>query len=465
MPPTHRLETDYLVLGAGATGMAFTDTLISHAKADVVVVDRRHAPGGHWNDVYPFVRLHQPSSFYGVCSVPLGSDAIDQHGPNQGYYERASGAEICAYYGRVMNERLLPSGQVRFFPMCDYVGPHRFVSRLTGASYEVRVRKALVDGSYLEPSIPASTAPPFEVEAGVRCVPLGELPRQREHADGYVVIGAGKTASDACLWLLEMGVPADAITWVKPREAWLVNRHFAQGGELVGDLYEGVSLQVQAAAEASSIEDLFTRLSESAQLLRVDEAVAPSMYKAATASTREVAELQRIRNVVRLGRVRRIERDTIVLDGGRVATSPRHVHVHCAAAGLNPAPDVPMFAEGRITPQPMRTGLIPFNAALVGFVEATRADVAEKNRLCRPNRLPDTPLDWLRGLLLSTNADYAWSKEPDLVEWLESARLNPASGLRKRRSDPQVQRASQRVSEHVRGALQNLARLLALSGG
>lgn len=464
MPQTHRLETDYLVLGAGATGMAFTDALISHSKADVVMVDRRHAAGGHWHDVYPFVRLHQPSSFYGVCSLPLGNDAIDQHGPNQGFYERASGAEVCAYYGRAMNERLLPSGQVRFFPMCDYVGPHRFVSRLTGQSYEVTVRQAFVDGSYLEPSIPANTAPPFEVAPGVRCLPLGELPRQREHAEGYVIIGAGKTASDACLWLLETGVPADAITWVKPREAWLVNRRFVQGGELVGDLYEGVSLQMEAAAQASSVPDLFARLSESAQLLRVDGAVVPSMYKAATTSAHEVAELGRIKNVVRLGRVRRIEPGAIVLDDGRVSTTPGHVHVHCAAAGLNPAPDVAMFAEGRITPQPMRTGLIPFNAALVGFVEATRADVAEKNRLCRPNRLPDTPLDWLRGLLLSTNADYAWSKEPDLAAWLDGARLNPARGLRKRRSDPQVERASKRMSEHVRGAMQNLTRLLALSG-
>jgi cation diffusion facilitator CzcD-associated flavoprotein CzcO len=59
------VETDYLVIGAGASGMAFTDALINDSGHEVVMVDRRHRPGGHWHDAYPFVRLHQPSAFYG----------------------------------------------------------------------------------------------------------------------------------------------------------------------------------------------------------------------------------------------------------------------------------------------------------------------------------------------------------------------------------------------------------------
>ncbi len=65
------LETDYLVVGAGAMGMAFTDTLVTETDAQVVIVDRGHAPGGHWNRAYPFVRLHQPSAYYGVNSRVL----------------------------------------------------------------------------------------------------------------------------------------------------------------------------------------------------------------------------------------------------------------------------------------------------------------------------------------------------------------------------------------------------------
>ena len=94
------LDTDYLVVGAGASGMAFADSLITSSDAEVVIVDRRHGPGGHWNDTYPFIRLHQPSAYYGVNSMPLGTDTIDTQGVNAGMYERASGNEICAYYER-----------------------------------------------------------------------------------------------------------------------------------------------------------------------------------------------------------------------------------------------------------------------------------------------------------------------------------------------------------------------------
>jgi cation diffusion facilitator CzcD-associated flavoprotein CzcO len=83
------VETDYLVVGAGAAGMTITDALLTHSDATVTVVDRRHAPGGHWLDAYPFVRLHQPSTFYGVDSVPLGDDTIDRTGPNAGFHELA----------------------------------------------------------------------------------------------------------------------------------------------------------------------------------------------------------------------------------------------------------------------------------------------------------------------------------------------------------------------------------------
>jgi hypothetical protein len=455
------LEADYLVVGCGAAGMAFADSLIADSDADVIMVDRRHAPGGHWNDAYPFVRLHQPSAYYGVNSLRLGDDAIDRDGLNEGLYEQASAPEICAYYDRVMQKHLLASGRVRYFPMCDYVGEHRFVSRVSGDRYEVRVRKTLVDATYLEPSVPASCAPPFTVEAGARAVAVNELARLSAPADGYVIVGAGKTAIDACLWLLQSGVAPRDIRWIKPREAWLLNRAFSQCGELVGSLIEGISLLMEAAAHARSIEDLFDRLNANEQLLRVDDRVAPTMYRGPTVSVRELDLLRRIEDVVRLGRVRRVEPNAIVLDQGTIPTSPDRLHVHCAAIGLNPAPSVPIFAADRITLQPVRTGLIPFNAALVGFVEATGRDLAEKNRLCPPNRLPNVPLDWVRGTVIGMNADYLWSREPDIAAWLERARLNPSRGLRQRSDEPRVRQAMKRFADNVRPGLARLTELLA----
>ena len=104
------ISTDYFVVGSGAVGMAFVDTLLAESSATVVIVDRHHAPGGHWCDAYPFVRLHQPSAYYGVNSRQLGSHGKDATGINVGMCERASGAELLSYYEQVM-QGFLASGR------------------------------------------------------------------------------------------------------------------------------------------------------------------------------------------------------------------------------------------------------------------------------------------------------------------------------------------------------------------
>src|SRR5436190_23422355 len=91
---TGSLQTDYLVVGAAAMGMAFTDALIDHADVHVTLVDRRYAASGHWQDAYPFVQLHQASLFYGVASTVLGNGAVQQNGPEAGLQERARQSEI-----------------------------------------------------------------------------------------------------------------------------------------------------------------------------------------------------------------------------------------------------------------------------------------------------------------------------------------------------------------------------------
>lgn len=90
------IETDYLVIGAGAIGMAFVDTLLTDTDAQIVIVDRHHRPGGQWNEAYPFVRLHQPAAYYGVDSRELGQGTKDSVGLNAGLYGLSSGAELIA---------------------------------------------------------------------------------------------------------------------------------------------------------------------------------------------------------------------------------------------------------------------------------------------------------------------------------------------------------------------------------
>ena len=156
-----RIETDYLIIGSGAAGLAFADTLLAETDAHITIVDRHGKPGGHWNDAYPFVALHQPSAFYGVNSMELGAGRKDTAGVNRGLYELASGPEISGYFDRVMKQRLLPSGRVDYRPMCDWQGDGRFVSILSGAVTEVTVRRKVVDAAYLSPRVPATHTPRF----------------------------------------------------------------------------------------------------------------------------------------------------------------------------------------------------------------------------------------------------------------------------------------------------------------
>jgi NAD(P)-binding Rossmann-like domain len=459
------IETDYLVVGAGACGMAFTDALITDSDADVVMVDRRHRPGGHWNDAYPFVRLHQPSAFYGVNSRVLGSDTIDEVGPNAGFYNRATAAEVCDYFSRVLDEDLLPTGRVQFFGMSDYVGDgsgeHEIVSRLTGESTTVRVRRRIVDATYLETTVPSTHTPQFEIDPGARLIPPNDLVGITDAATGYTVIGAGKTAMDTCGWLLDNGVAPESIRWIRPRDAWILDRAGAQPLDLLPTMMDSVSLNMEAAALAENAADLFVRLEASGQLQRIDPDVEPTMYRCAILSAGEMASLRRIKNVVRLGRVVRIGVEEIELEHGSIPTDPGQVHVDCTASGLRLSPARPIFEADRITLQQVRWCQPTFNAALVGFVETTPRDDAEKNRLCPPNPYPDAAVDWIANNLIAARAAAAWMSEPDLGEWMERSRLNAARGIGDHMTDPQMQAALGRYLESTEPAIANLERLLA----
>ncbi len=421
-----KLETDYLVVGAGALGMAFVDSLIEHGDADVVMVERRHRPGGHWLDSYPFVQLHQPSRFYGVNSTPLGLDRTETDDVETGSYERASGAEICGYFDEIMRHRLLASERVRFFPMCDYLGDRRFRSRVTDQVTDVTVRSRVVDATYMASRVPETDPPPFDVADGVRCVPVGELTTLDNPAAGYVIVGGGKTALDAICWLLDRGTDPDDITWIRPRDSWILNRAFFQPGQT--RTFAGIVLQLEAMVASDSVEDVYESLEQEQVMLRTDRTVVPAMMKGGTVSIRELEQLRRIGNVVRLGRVERIEPDQIVLEQGSIPTTPEHLHVHCAASGLSDNPPRPIFTDDTITLQLVTRVGLTLSGALQGFLESTGRTTEEKNALCPPTVMPHTPFDYLRLVLAGIRTEMGWQGESALQEFVDHSRLNLMSG-------------------------------------
>src|SRR4051794_15630795 len=443
-------------------GMAFTDALIDHADVHVTLVDRRHAAGGHWLDAYPFVQLHQASVFYGVASTVLGGAAVQLSGPEAGLQERARQSEIRAYYDDILHRRFLGSGRVAFLGGSEYHAEdssHLVTSRVSGETVEVDVRRRVVDATYLSPTIPATTPPPFKVADDVEVVPVNELARLTAAPSSYVIVGAGKTATDAIVWLLGNGVAPDRIVWVRPRDPWMLNRAVVQPDPVVA---LGLAADTMAAAaSAESLDDLFLRLEAAGVMLRIDTDVVPTMAKTPTLAAWELDLLRTIENVVRLGHIKHVTRREIVLDHGSVSLAPGSLIVHCAASGLQYPPLVPIWSPDKIRLQTIRVGFPCFCAALAGYVEATRDDDRERNRLCPPNLYGNSAAEWARMQARGTVAAATFGAEPDIADWANRCALNPARIEPSQRDEPGVQRAAARLADHRE---RGLARLVAFGG-
>jgi hypothetical protein len=454
------VEADYLVVGAGAMGMAFTDALVNHADVRVALVDRRHDVAGHWLAAYPFVRLHQASSFYGVGSTLLGGGRIQEDGPEKGLFERATAAEVCAYYGQVL-AAMVSADKVEHFPSCEYVGDRSFVSRVSGQRFEVPERCRIVDAHYRAPDIPAETPPPFEVGDGARVLPVGELVNMGEAPSQYVVVGSGKTATDAIVWLQARGVDPDAICWVRPRDPWMVNRAVLQPNPSV--FHGMVADTMHAAAAAESLDDFFLRLEDAGVMLRIDRSYMPTMAKGPTLGEWELEILRTVTNVVRLGHIRRVDPGRITLTGGEVSIAPDAVVVHCAASGLKYPTLVPIWSRDVITLQAIRAGFPCFGAAFAGYVEATRDSDDEKNRLCPPSPYGNSMADWARMNLLGSRAAATFNAEPDIKAWADSVAINPARIGPDHAGSPAVADALGRVQAAGPAGLARLEQLISAS--
>ena len=419
---TRTIDADYLVVGAGAMGMAFTDALIDHdPDVRVAVVDRRHAAGGHWLAAYPFVRLHQSSDFYGMASTRLGGGQLQQRGPEAGLQERASQPEILTYFGHGL-ERMTETGRVDLHLNSGYAD-RAVTSCITGARHEVSDRTRIVDTHYLSPTIPAEMPLPFAVADGARVATPNRLAQLEEAPSEYIVVGSGKTATDAIVWLLGRGVDPDAICWIRPRDPWMLNRAVIQPDpviytEMMADLF-------QASAEGTSLDDIFLRLEAAGVMLRVDRSVTPTMAKAPTLAMWELELLRTVENVVRRGYLRAVERGKLTFDDGSIEVADDALVVHCAADGLKVPPRVPIWQPDVITLQTIRIGFPTFGAALAGYVEATRTDDAEKNRICPPNNYGNSFEEWARMNAQGLEAVRTFSAEPDIADWLSGISLNP----------------------------------------
>jgi hypothetical protein len=459
------LETDYLIVGGGASGMAFVDTLLAESDAQILVVDNNHSPGGHWNHAYPFVRLHQPSAYYGVASTSLGAGTTDLTGPNAGLSEIANGSEICGYFQRILEHKFLPSGRVKYMPNCEYRGDGTIYARLTGETHTSTVRRKTVFTSYTFGSIPETHQPKFKIATDTRYVTPGGLARLGGPATDFVVMGSGKTGMDVCMWLLGRNVPPERIIWIMPRDAWMFDRRrFQPGIEYSEFRLRGSIADNEAIIGASGIDDLFDRLAAAGSLLQLDPDVRPTAFKCATVSLAELEQLRTVKNVIRLGHVVAIRNGCAVLSEGETTTPYDAVYVDCTAAAIAGAPDVPAFSEKSIILQAVRACQPTFSAAFIAHVEARMESDATKNRLCSPVPYPLNATDWITLNLKSAMNQFLWMQHEEIRNWLRNCRLDIYPSVsRPAEAPPELEALYTRYSQTAGPALaklRNLSRLL-----
>lgn len=457
------IETDYLVIGAGLSGLAFTDELIRRTDAHVTIVDEHDAPGGHWNDAYPFVRLHQPSNFYGVESTPLGDERLEIDGYNKGFARLADAPEIIAYCHAVMRDRLLASGRVSYLPMSSYETGDRVRQLLSGKVQQIRIRRKLVDASYYTNSIPLTHKRSFTTGPGVTCIAPNDLPRVAYEFDDYTVIGAGKTATDTCLWLLSRGVAPERIRWVVSRDQWFVNRAKIQPAPaFFTEVFEGIAQAREDIALATSTRDLARRHEETGFWLRVDKNVEPTVFRAAFMSEGEIEALSSIRDVIRMGKVRHLADERLDMSCDSIAGRPGTLYIDCSASAVCQKPGSPIFQDGRIVIQAVRFPQIPFSGALIAFIEAQFDTDEEKNALAAPVPVPISIDDYICGMKVDLENRLRQATSPPVRDWIRNSRLDGFSMMAAGINPNELEKVAllERIKASTVAAYGNISRLL-----
>lgn len=425
-------DVDYLVKGAGAMAMGFVDVLLQETDATIAIVDRGAAPGGHWNDAYSFVRLHQPAALYGLASRALGDDRIDTEGVNAGLQALPTGLQVADHFHRVMEERFLPSGRVRYFPMSALADDGEIRPLLGGPRQRLRARRRFVDGTHFETVIPLTHRRGFAVAPAVRCVPPNDLPRLAPAHDSFVVLGGGKTGLDCISWLLEAGAAPSSISWVISRDAWWSNRRAFQ---TIAPLRTGtLKLTLgtsEAMANAGSVEDLCDRMEAAGAWLRLDAGVRPTMFHAATVTPAELARARTIGRILREGKVLALEPGRMRMQGGSVACASDTLFIDCTASALARSchDRTPVFSPGRIDLQLVRFPALSQSAGLLAFIEAHVEDEAARQSMTRTVPMIDTVADWIDRTAIGLANQAASLAHPGVRAWLATTRLNPIAAM------------------------------------
>ena len=182
-----------------------------------------------------------------------------------------------------------------------------------------------------------------------------------------------------------------------------------------------------AAADAESLDDLFLRLEAAGVMLRIDTGVVPTMAKTPTLGAWELDLLRTIENVVRLGHIKHVAADEIVLDrrgrsacAGLARGALRRFRTAVPASGSplgsgqDPAPD-----------DPRRLPVLLRGAGRLRGSNPRRRPGAQPV-VSAQHASPTTRPTGRRCRFVEPSATRAYGAEPDIAAWANGCALNPA---------------------------------------
>jgi len=392
----------------------------------VILVDKHPAPGGHWNDAYDFVSLHQPSLLYGVTSKQLEGNWLSclLKEYTLPWKHKATKAQILAYFKSLV-DGWVGKGKVEYYNRCKYDfanedGIHKFYSLDGKKCFNVKVNIKLINAVLMEPIVPSIHPVDIPIEEGITLSSVNDVFRMNEsglRSDDkrrFLVMGCGKTGIDTIMYLQrEMGVDPDHITWIIPNDVWCLKYSTPRD-------YATALLEFDGDKEKAHLA-----LEERGGFIRLDESVLPTRFRFAAVTSEDMVILRKVKKVIRRGRVASIRRhanqDIFVQFGSdqnplTILSAHENIIVDCCSPGPfneNTIRDI-FISENEMNLAHIFAPPISLSMSCLGMLEAARMKktldldfgrklLAAESGIQREDQSPLSEFDVLKGLFRSLN--------------------------------------------------------------